>query len=87
MAWQICYYPCRVETYLCFNILGVRCENETMREHKWLHSLQALKWYEDKETGSRLNIKSVFPRYGGSHVKDKTVGETFSSLTWESLYW
>ena len=23
--------------------------------------------------GSRLNIKTVFPRYGDSHVKDKTV--------------
>ena len=34
-----------------------------------------------------LNIKTVFPRYGDSHVKDKTVGETVLSLTWESLYW
>ena len=37
--------------------------------------------------GPRLNIKTVFPRYGDSHVKDKTVGETVLSLTWESLYW
>ena len=37
--------------------------------------------------GSCLNIKTVFPRYGDSHVKDKTVGENVLSLTWESLYW
>ena len=37
--------------------------------------------------GPCLNIKTVFPRYGGSHVKDETVGETVLSLTWESLYW
>ena len=40
-----------------------------------------------KHAGPRLNIKTVFPRYGDSHVKDKTVGETVLSLTWESLYW
>ena len=38
-------------------------------------------------SGPRLNIKTVFPRYGDSHVKDKTVGETVLSLTWGSLYW
>ena len=37
--------------------------------------------------GPRLNIKTIFPRYGDSHVKDKTVGETIVSLTWEFLYW
>ena len=37
--------------------------------------------------GPRLNIKTVFPRYGDSHVKDKTVGKTVLSLTWESLCW
>ena len=37
--------------------------------------------------GPHLNIKTVFSRYGDSHVKDKTVGETVLSLTWESLYW
>ena len=38
-----------------------------------------------KEPGSRLNtcIKTVFPMYGDSHVKDKTV----LYLTWGSLYW
>ena len=40
-----------------------------------------------RETGPRLNIKTVFPRYGDSHVKDKTVDETVLSLTWESLCW
>ena len=39
----------------------------------------------DKDWGCRsgpcLNIKTVFPRYGDSHVKDKTVGETVLSLT------
>ena len=38
-------------------------------------------------SGPRLNIKTVFPRYGDSHVKDKMVGETVLSLTWESIYW
>ena len=41
----------------------------------------------DRTQGPRLNIKTVFPRYEDSHVKDKTVGETVLSLTWESLYW
>ena len=36
--------------------------------------------------GPCLNIKTVFPRYGDSLVKDKTVDETVLSLTWESLY-
>ena len=29
------------------------------------------------ETGPRLNLKTVFPRYGYSHVKDKTVARPF----------
>ena len=37
-------------------------------------------------TGPRLNIKTIFPRYGDSYVKDKTVGETVLSLTWELPY-
>ena len=40
-----------------------------------------------RSSGPRLNIKTVFPRYGDPHVKDKTVGETVLSVTWESLYW
>ena len=40
-----------------------------------------------KLTGPWFSIKTIFPRYGDSHVKDKTVGETVLSLTWESLYW
>ena len=44
-------------------------------------------WSHKYSTGFRLNIKTVFPGYGDSHVKDKTVGETVLSLTWESLYW
>ena len=38
-------------------------------------------------SGPRLNINAVFPGYGDSQVKDKTVDETVLSLTWESLYW
>ena len=38
-------------------------------------------------SGPCLNIKTVFHRYGDSHVKDKTVSETVLSLTWESLHW
>ena len=37
-------------------------------------------------SGPRLNIKTIFPRYGHSYVKDKTVGETVLSLTWELPY-
>ena len=37
--------------------------------------------------GPRLNIKTVFSSYGDSYVKDKMVGETVLSLTWESQYW
>ena len=39
------------------------------------------------DAGPCLNIKTVFPMYGDSYVKDKTVDETVLSLTWESLYW
>ena len=38
------------------------------------------------DSGSRLNTKTVFPRYGDFYVQDKTVGETVLSLTRESLY-
>ena len=40
-----------------------------------------------RRPGPRLNKKIVFPRYGDSYVKDKTVVETVLSLTWEFLYW
>ena len=36
--------------------------------------------------GPRLNVNTVFSSFGDPHVKDKTVGETFLSLTWESLH-
>ena len=36
------------------------------------HSIGHIGW-----TGSRLSIKIVFPRYGDSHVKDKTVARPF----------
>ena len=39
------------------------------------------------EKALSLNIKTIFLRYEETHVKDKTVGETVLSLTWESLYW
>ena len=44
-------------------------------------------WNHLMRPGPHLNIKTVFPRYGDSHVKHKTVSETVLSLTWESLYW
>ena len=40
-----------------------------------------------QRSGPRLNIKTVFTKYGDYHVKDKTVGETVLSLTWGSLFW
>ena len=39
-----------------------------------------IKKRNDQPPGPRLNIKTVFPRYGYFHVKDKTVGETVVSL-------
>ena len=55
----------------------------------------SLKWYlYFSVSGPRLNIKTVFPRYGDSHVKDKTVarpsylshGDPYIGKT-ISLYW
>ena len=42
--------------------------------------------YHWLSSGPRLNIKTVFPRYGDSYIKDKTIGETVLFLTWESPY-
>ena len=56
----------------------------------WMISLVAYLIFDVKrlqKAGPRLNIKTVFPRYGDSHVQDKTVGESVLSLTWDSLYW
>ena len=38
-----------------------------------------------KPSGPRLNIKTVFPRYGDSHVKDKTVVRPSYPLGWRAL--
>ena len=59
-------------------------ENQIPR--KLIQGARQVQW-NTKTSGPRLNINTVFPRYGDSHVKDKTVGETVLSLTWESLYW
>ena len=66
---------------LVYNTSGVSLQ--------WFHvNIMASQIKENtKAPGPRLNIKTIFPRYGDSHVKDKTVGETVLSLTWESLYW
>ena len=56
---------------------GVTHPNAALSRHATMH----------EKPGPRLNIKTVFPRYGVPYVKDKTVGETVLSLTWESLYW
>ena len=69
----------------------------TSRFHIWVDNLQMscsdLTWQDGTSiiaqamaTRARLNIKTVFPRYGDSHVKDKTVGETVLFLIWGSLY-
>ena len=39
------------------------------------------------ETRALFQYKDRLSEVGDSHVKDKTVGETVLSLTWESLYW
>ena len=63
------------------------------QESVFLHSQYHGSWWLDNTSsqdisnnGPHLNIKTAFPRYGDSHVKDKTVGETVLSLTWKSLY-
>ena len=33
--------------------------------------------FQNLAAGTHLNIKTIFPRYGGSHVKDKTVTNCF----------
>ena len=55
---------------------------------KWSGGICCLTFPESdsEQPEPRLNIKTVYPRYGDSHVKDTTVGETLLSLTWESLY-
>ena len=57
--------------------------------HTWKNCLYIEKgaWNIHREPGPHLNIKTIFPMYGDFHIKDKTVGETVLSLTWESLYW
>ena len=47
---------------------------ERMREGvKYAMSMAVTLLCQRKETGPHLNIKTIFPRYGDSHVKDKTV--------------
>ena len=58
------------------------CVGDT-QPHRWGPS----RGYEGMEPGPSFNIKTVFPRYGDSHVKVNMVGETVLSLTWGSLYW
>ena len=67
--------------------IGIDLPHQGVVDSYKLH-WQAWVFYQIREiAGPCLNIKTVFPRYGDSHVKDKTVGETVLSLTWESLYW
>ena len=61
--------------------------NAGFQEFKELIKSGFFKKWNGLNPGPRLNIKTVFPRYGDSHVKHKTVGDTVLSLTWESLYW
>ena len=52
------------------------CKQQTIHSHS--------EDYNNNRAGHprpRLNIKAIFPMYGDSHVKDKTVGETVLSLT------
>ena len=44
-------------------------------------------WSHHKYSWAASQYKDRLSRYGDFHVKDKTVGETLLSLTWESLYW
>ena len=59
-------------------------KNKTKANSKW-RSLYV--FLHDQQPEPRLNIKTVFPRYGDSHVKDKTVARPSYLLAWESLYW
>ena len=78
--------------FLCWQCLDIRNIVTTFLASVLLdfidvHSIKNLWLSAWITSGPCFNIKTVFPSYGDSHVKDKTVGETFLSLTWESLYW
>ena len=73
--WAMCWIICHMHMQYRWGTL-------------WWNSMKALSiWLAPicavKPPGPCLNIKTVFPMYGDSHVKDKTVGETVLSLTWE----
>ena len=76
---------CEIQSFLainnfnCYSYCRWRFQNSS-------HKCQSLKCWPCSP-GPCLNIKTIFPMYGGSHVKDKTVCETVLSLTCESLYW
>ena len=52
---------------------------------KWatISSNMKSKLDHNKKTGPRLNIKTVFPRYGDSHIKYKTYTGKTVSLYWD----
>ena len=76
----------------------LKSEKDGVRKSLWFHA----SWYFTRycqpfwitEPGPLLNIKTVFPRYGDSHVKGKTVvrpsylyhGNSYTSKM-TSLYW
>ena len=62
---------------VCLEFIGrsqgsvIVVETDLFQTSLWLNVQSDRHWA--KQTGTRLNIKTVFPRYGYSHVKDKTV--------------
>ena len=76
---------CVFTLLLCIYYTGGNMHNDILN-FKIDLTLKGKANHSSNPPGLRLNIKTVISRYGDSHVKDKTVGETALSLTWESLY-
>ena len=75
--------------YSCTNIFHRRSLYTLygMMNNQW-HNPRRL-WEDEPHPGPWFNIKTAFPRYGDSHVKDKTVarhGDPYTGKT-TSLYW
>ena len=84
-----------------FIVLSCECDLLLSQEQPTVMHLNILSFLNeaDKQTagwspGPHLNIKTIFPRYGDSHVKDKAVvrlsylyyGDPYTGKT-TSLYW
>ena len=83
-----CLIPVSPDAILCLHsYVWPSCLLSQTDSHTVLYACVTPTAWPRETPGPRLKIKTIFPRYGDSHVKDKTVGETVLSLTWGSIYW